>query len=89
MSRYIDIDNIEVDKYVTVWDCNCSEYGRQTVMAVDDLHYLPTVDAQPVVHGKWIDLDLCVKCSFCGHFEHNPYFFCPNCGADMRGEEND
>lgn len=36
MARYIDIDNLEVDKYVTIWDCNCSDYGRKTVMAVDD-----------------------------------------------------
>ena len=32
------------------------------------------------------------KCSACG-FEHygcsiNHFHFCPNCGADMRGEEN-
>lgn len=33
----------DVRNYITIWDCNCSEYGRQTVMAVDDLHYLPII----------------------------------------------
>ena len=46
MPRYIDAD-IEVSDYVTVWDCDCSEFGRQTVMAVDDLEYLPTSDVVP------------------------------------------
>jgi hypothetical protein len=46
MARYIDAD-IEVSDYVTVWDCDCSEFGRQTVMSVDDLQYLPTADVVP------------------------------------------
>ena len=46
-------------------------------------------------HGKWTTEQgtLLIKCSVCNqgyyyhpknHFYHN---FCPNCGADMRGEE--
>lgn len=48
MPRYIDAD-MDVSEYVTVWDCNCSEFGKQTVMAVDDLNYLPTADVAPRV----------------------------------------
>lgn len=40
--RLIDGD-ADPNEYVTVWDCDCSEFGRQTVMAVDDLAYLPTI----------------------------------------------
>ena len=47
MAEYVRVDNLEVSDYVTVWDCNCSEYGKQTVMAVDDLQYLPTADVVP------------------------------------------
>ena len=54
MARYIDAD-LEVSKYVTVWDCDCSEFGKQTVMAVDDLHYLPTADVAP--RAEWISVD--------------------------------
>lgn len=52
----------------------------------------PTVEAEPVRHGKWIDdLDengrlrsAWRKCSFCGgrnYSKKTPY--CPNCGAKM------
>lgn len=47
MPRYVEIDDVEVSDYVTVWDCNCSEFGKQTVVAVDDLQYLPTADVVP------------------------------------------
>lgn len=40
--RLIDAD-ADSSEYVTVWDCDCSEFGKQTVMAVDDLNYLPTI----------------------------------------------
>ena len=46
MARYIDVD-LEVSDYVTVWDCDCSEFGKQTVIAVDDLQYLPTAEVVP------------------------------------------
>lgn len=49
MAEYIRVDDLEVSDYVTVWECDCSEYGKQTVMAVDDLHGLPVVDAVEVV----------------------------------------
>lgn len=54
MARYIDVD-MNVSKYVTVWDCNCSEFGKQTVMAVDDLHYLPIADVAP--RAEWIRVE--------------------------------
>lgn len=58
MARYIDVDNIDVDKYVTVWDCNCSEYGKQTVMAVDDLNYLPTSDVVPRAEAEKLTVNM-------------------------------
>lgn len=45
--------------------------------------------------GKWIgeeNLDGSIRymCDNCKEFESVDYYdFCPNCGADMRGEDND
>ena len=97
MASYIEVDNLNVSDYVEVWECNCSENGRQVVMAVDDLHYLPTVDVREVKHGKWLNkvngYYWFGKCSECGaslnlsdcsiHMN-----YCPNCGAKMDKESD-
>lgn len=36
--------NTNVQDYVETWMCNCSDYGRQHVMAVDDVRTLPVID---------------------------------------------
>ena len=40
--------------------------------------------------GRWIDMDDHVMCSCCGatHYGSDKNF-CPNCGADMRGKQNE
>lgn len=53
------------------------------------------VDAVPVVRGEWIEgetFNFCgeqkfpATCSACGRSAlDEPWNFCPNCGADMRG----
>ena len=57
----------------------------------------PTVDAEPVRHGRWIpveDDDMFCYCSECGTHEYKEtievlhYDYCPYCGAKM-DEEND
>lgn len=55
------------------------------------LENVPTV--QPERHaGKWISNDIDPEawnfCSVCGESAIDLYDFCPNCGADMRGEEH-
>ena len=45
-----------------------------------------------VKHGKWIETVWRSKCSLCGFLVDtplNPYNYCPNCGADMRGESDE
>lgn len=56
----------------------------------------PTVDAEPVRHGKWINANegrwnTCevLKCSECGELDNRMYKtdkYCPNCGARMDKE---
>lgn len=60
----------------------------------DALSRIPAADVRPVVHGEWVCLyDGNYKCSACGAWytvELEPteveMNFCPNCGADMKGE---
>ena len=78
-------------------------YGRQSwgfsakcEAVLDDA---PPVDAVPVVHGRWetdgMMMDdgeyLMTRCTACGEAYEYGYNmpFCPNCGADMRkNDEN-
>lgn len=50
----------------------------------------PTIDAVPVVHGRWIDTrEYCgdYMCSNCKElYRTNVFNYCPNCGARMDGE---
>ncbi len=59
----------------------------------------PTIDAEPVVHGRWIkkcdSTELKLICNFCGYdyIEADPdcterHDYCPHCGAKM-DEETD
>lgn len=43
-------------------------------------------------HGEWIESDFGWKCSICGNTSvmwQRTYNFCPNCGADMRGDKDE
>lgn len=69
---------------------------RHNKKICEAIEALPTVDAVPVVHGRWIpheDEDgehYGDKCSECGEWYVMPFRktnFCPNCGAKMDGKE--
>lgn len=59
----------------------------------------PTVDAEPVRHGKWLcsdDMYETAVCSVCNYDTEEPYEcgkkswnFCPNCGARMDAEREE
>ena len=67
------------------------EWARKTV------HHCSTIDAIPVVHGRWgaifeklwnVEFEVVTgfECSNCGHLEGFESNYCPNCGAKMDGE---
>ena len=61
---------------------------------MQDVVNIHTIEAEPVRHGRWEtnsdrpDPLICSICK-CGFdmWKHDPHNYCPNCGADMRGEE--
>lgn len=89
MSKYINADEFERD---CMFDIECED--MQDV--IYKLRDYPSADVVEVKHGNWstvcdgLDMVDYHICSLCGYktFEHYPNY-CPNCGADMRGEQND
>ena len=67
------------------------------------LNGVPTIEAVSVVHGEWKPFDLkwgrsiwyCTACEEgvevpCDIWTHKPiYNFCPNCGAKMKGADDE
>jgi rRNA maturation endonuclease Nob1 len=69
--------------------------GRDRYMAMSEYAHdwvadAPTIDAEPVRHGRWIRQDdtftryMCSECESKNHDGHEKY--CPNCGAKMDAE---
>ena len=88
MSRYIDAERLT---FVIK-----KNFGHGTISPILQLiDEQPTADVRENVKGEWIDcleddiVDVQI-CSVCGYKEYviDKPNFCPNCGADMRGEDN-
>ena len=99
MARLIDADKIPYEEcYVPDGDIRWG-YIKALIAEKAVIDQIPTVDAVPVVHGRWVfhhtttveKYDV-VKCSNCGHeaFAIAIYVkeghYCPNCGAKMNLE---
>lgn len=77
MTRLIDADSIP-------WFVE--GVGDIPVITKEEIDDMPTVDAVPVRHGKWIIEDGHVCCSECGEISKE-YNWCPYCGARMDEEK--
>ena len=75
---------IELFEYVEDHDLQGSRSGG-IIDAIDAVLLLPSVQPERNT-GRWIN----DNCSECGQyvFHGDARNFCPNCGADMRGEQN-
>lgn len=48
----------------------------------------PTIEAEPVKHGRWMYPFYCSECGFTPYYSSDlTYNYCPNCGARMEGNE--
>lgn len=94
------METIRAHDYPLKAHFNSTDNGMFTLGIQQAVDEQPTVDAVPVVRGEWIDIRplkqdtlerIAIKgpdnkCSRCGRLCFFKENFCPNCGADMRGE---
>ena len=92
--RLIDADEI----HFVFSRGNNSTILQEVLLAI--LAESPTVDAEPVRHGRWIKdphsqngfpshIYMMRKCSECGHSVDNATPYCPWCGAKMDAERKE
>lgn len=92
--RRIDADRLKAEIFKACMD---SHFMPTKLLDCDDVTELidnaPTIEEQP--KGKWIETDrfdeiadYMLKCPKCNEDTLSSHGnFCPNCGADMRGEQ--
>ena len=75
-------------------------YGKKVYgKVIQQVKSLPTIEAEPVKHGRWINVKISIsgnssaECSLCGAVVHNNFSnvinYCPNCGARMFDKDID
>lgn len=100
MSRYIDAENILYSSVMVEEDNG--NYRKMWIATKEDIDAIPTADVRENVKGEWIDCGVhgdwawemdghgncwhIWKCSKCEYKTEHCNNYCPNCGADMRGE---
>lgn len=99
MTRLIDADKLKFVPALIAPVLVGDEEHWETIILKDRIDNAPTVDAVPVVHGKWVKSGRwgrVYRCDQCGNYldfdgvnvGRGDANYCPNCGADMRGEQD-
>ena len=96
MSDYISRDKLNKKKKYLFQTKGMPFPKSEWFFKFDDVMGMPSADVRENIHGewaadvdKWGDVVTTVNgytCSKCGVFNSDKDNFCPNCGADMRGE---
>lgn len=98
--RIIDADKLKA--HYAWWEGGTFEMTMDEAKSDFDtiIDLQPTVEAEPIKHGRWKPFDLTwgrsvYACTNCGEAFEVPtedgkpiYDYCPNCGAKMDGGEN-
>lgn len=89
---------IDADALKSYIDCGHLRPPTETCFSELDvvrmLDKQPTIDAEPVRHGRWLESEkgvfpsYCGKCSECGATREREKY-CPRCGAKMDGGAED
>lgn len=95
--RAIDADKLR-EKKVLVYSC----FGAEAEgVLLEDIDTAPTISSDSLVkRGRWIHTDMawsphgkdeCSECRYAmaDRVDLSYFKFCPNCGADMRGKQNE
>lgn len=88
MSDLISMKQLITELEIEIGEIYNEEICYGLKRAIEIIKQRPTVEAKPVVHGKWIfvrDMIPYYRCSNCS--ATNDYAlanFCQNCGCDMR-----
>ncbi len=85
MPRLIDADALEKT------GIPFTTHGGATFIALGSVRTAPTIEAEPVRHGRWVMKSTCgphtekPHCSVCDKIPKSICFepYCPNCGAKM------
>ena len=89
--KYVKVSDIE--EYCDTYSACLNGKGQSVTQAalrrVKEFAAENSADVQPVKRGEWGKRAYNrLQCSYCGKCEDIATDFCPNCGADMRGEDN-
>ena len=92
--RFIDANNlIEEIREERCYNCRNFKDMKCDYCGTADYIYMiedmPTVEAKPVVHGRWKRYGKNLgECSECGEIVSVRSNYCPNCGAKMDEKED-
>lgn len=98
MTRLIDADEtIKSLMDMTFYDDEgyiIDDYEDRLAIVKSFVDSVPTVEAQPFRHGKWIRDEFGTRCGVCGLYAYLDKFdqpwespYCPNCGAKMDAKQ--
>lgn len=79
--RLIDADNLFNDQIIVVKNSASLEFIKKIM---DIIKEAPTIEAEPIRHGRWISHGCYFTCSVCGEEQYGidtGRFYCQNCGS--------